>query len=111
MRAQRQAGCPEGPLKNYLISKYLGTYFKNLSKMIVSTYLPETAPSSKPFSYAEALDAAMVAIKAQTQAVAMLTGAAAGRRDARHRVETEPAVTTAAPGRSPVIGLITSPTI
>ena len=23
VRAQRQAGCPEGPLKNYLISKYL----------------------------------------------------------------------------------------
>ena len=43
--------------------------------------------------------------------VAMLTGAAAARRDVRRRVETDPAVTTAAPGRSPVIVLSTSPTI
>ena len=43
--------------------------------------------------------------------VAMLTGAAAARRDVRRRVETDPAVTTAAPGRSPAIRLTISPTI
>ena len=30
---QRQAGCPEGPLKNYLISKYLGQKLPKIAKL------------------------------------------------------------------------------
>ena len=41
---------------------------------------------------------------------AMLTGAAAARRAVPHQVETEPAVSAAAPGRSPVIVFSSSPT-
>ena len=34
-------------------------FFQLVGALIVYAYLPETAPSSKPFSYAEALDSAM----------------------------------------------------
>ena len=47
-------------------------FFQLVGALIVYAYLPETAPSSKPFSYAEALDSAWTAVQAQTQAVAMV---------------------------------------